>query len=85
MFLTIKLAILCLVSFVFGFTVVMANVTTAYFIVLLCMGLWNFNNVFTLIVLIPSTFGLNLVLWYIVTELASVFRFGQRPRRGVTD
>ncbi len=85
MFLTMKLAILCLVSFVFGFTVVMANVATAYFIALLCIGLWTFNNIFTLIFLIPSTFGLNLVLWYIITELASVSGFGQRPRYAATD
>lgn len=85
MFVTIKFAVLCLVSLVFGFTVVMTNAWTVYTIVLLSFGVWTLNNFLLLIVLTPATFLMDVVLWYILTELSSVFGFGQRPRRLATD
>ena len=81
MFVTLKLAILCVCAFLFGFTVVMTNVLTVYKFGQILLGNWALMNFGMLAALVPFTFAMDTVLWYLITELSSVYEFGARPRR----
>lgn len=76
MFLSVKFAIFCVCAFLFGFTVVITNVLTVYKFGQILLGDWALANFGLLAALLPFTFGMDIVLWYIATELYSTGRFG---------
>lgn len=81
MSLAFKLATVSLVAFVFGFSAVATNVLALYKAGQILTGNWALSNFGALLLLIPTAVGMNAVLWYLITELSSVYEFGARPRR----
>ena len=77
-----KLVIVCLAAFVFGFSAIMTNVLAIYNVGQILAGGWTLANFGGLVILIPAAFCMDVILWYIATELSSAYGLdlNSRPR-----